>query len=63
MGCINYGTTPIEVENVKKQEQAKEQAKEQANLDTEKQEPCDEIEEPCDEIEEPCDEIENLKES
>ena len=37
MGCINYGTTPIEVENVEKQEQAKEQA----NLDTEKQEPCD----------------------
>ena len=40
MGCINYGTTPIEVENVEKQEQAKEQA----NLDTEKQEPCDKIE-------------------
>lgn len=56
MGCINYGTTPIEVENVEKREQAKEQAKEQANIDTEKQEPCDEIEEPCDEIE-------NLKES
>ena len=37
MGCINYGTTPIEVENVEKREQAKEQA----NLDTEKQEPCD----------------------
>ena len=37
MGCINYGTTPIEVENVEKQKQAKEQA----NLDTEKQEPCD----------------------
>ena len=36
MGCINYGTTPIEVENVEKREQA--------NLDTEKQEPCDEIE-------------------
>lgn len=52
MGCINYGTTPIEVENVEKREQAKEQA----NLDTEKQEPYDEIEEPCDEIE-------NLKES
>ena len=26
MGCINYGTTPIEVENVEKREQAKEQA-------------------------------------
>lgn len=52
MGCINYGTNPIEVENVEKREQAKDQA----NLDTEKQEPCDEIEEPCDEIE-------NLKES
>ena len=48
MGCINYGTTPIEVENVEKREQAKEQAnidpgllgeslkeqaKEQANID------------------------------
>ena len=52
MGCINYGTTPIEVENVEKREQAKEQA----NKKKEKQEPCDEIEEPCDEIE-------NLKES
>ena len=59
MGCINYGTTPAEVENVEKQEYAKEQA----NLDTEKQKPCDEIEEPCDEFEKLCDEIENLKES
>ena len=33
MGCINYGTTPIEVENVEKQEQAKEQAN-KANIDS-----------------------------